>query len=212
VTISGYSDKNTRGFLHCRIEVPVASGTQMLDVFNAHFPYDQQQQCPTVVRIYEILSREFGSSLKEIPQVLLGDLNIYLDFEWPIDFLQYPLNSFTTGPFNPCGKIFAQALQAFSNPEPLNFRDVWSDKFVRNPDGKLHMSSLHLEIQSLGHTFPLFKDNALDNCRPDRILVRGDLLQVNQVLTIGGESFSVGPFKQFLSDHLGVLMAFSFKS
>ena len=184
------------------------------------------QQCPTVTKLYDLFESSFHSN--KLPQLVIGDLNTYLTFEWPIDFLIDDFSYLTVSPSNPCSPVFSKWLSekniSISSPLELpnngyssaypRFVDVWKRAFPRTPTGKLKNSNVQQEIQALGHTFPVFKSSILDNCRPDRMLLRSHpdsfAFNIISVETFGGDAIPAASGPLYISDHLGIIVELGF--
>ena len=155
------SDKNPRATLGVIVETHLGP----VRVVASHLSYDRRQQCDAVSeKLKPWLDDLWETHDKDesLGQVLLGDLNTYPDFEWPIDFLtKSPQLVEALG--NPC--VGTTRIES-SKTESL-FRDAWevlsSDKTddddVSNPNG---------------WTFPNPETMDLDPARPDRLLVRSE--------------------------------------
>lgn len=123
-------------------------------------------------------------------QVLLGDLNTYLDFEWPADVLTEPAAHWfaaATASPNPCAAAVAaaaasegpwqgravgaagDATSAAPTPPPPPFVDAWS-------------ASHGAEA---GWTFPNTETGDLSPARCDRILLRSEALRVREAVVLG---------------------------
>ena len=218
LTVVGpYSDRNTRGVLKARVVLPNKQNVDeplYLDVFNTHLTYDDKQQCPMIVKLLEYLDQEY---ITDINQIILGDLNTYLTFEWPIDFLEDPFSPLSKSQYNPCHEPFSSWITSQSSSTKNYFLDVWKEAFPRNYDGSLVSKGSKEELIALGHTFPAFKDSALTNCRPDRILRRqSNLVELLSVATFGDEPYyestHLNPIPLYLSDHLGIQVSLNFLS
>lgn len=154
--------------------------------------------------------------------ILLGDLNTYFDFEWPMDTLTRPDDSFTVSSFNPCGEVNRRfsflrsqevlktgqtSYEGFSVDQPVSLKrknvatmvDVYSR--VTNDAPRRPLSS----------TFTNFRDfRVQDNSRPDRILVGKDsILRPCNLETFGADSFTHDGQQAYPSDHRGVMATFA---
>ncbi len=74
-------DPNRRACLYARIKTPDG---QSIGAFVTHLSYVREQQKANVLDIIEFTKK------KPTPQILLGDLNIYNDYQEPIDLLHRP--------------------------------------------------------------------------------------------------------------------------
>ncbi|KAJ8601503.1 hypothetical protein CTAYLR_006728 [Chrysophaeum taylorii] len=144
------SDRNPRTTLGARVATPLGT----LRVVASHLSYDRDQQCRAVRdHLKPWLDGLWDSDKNVRAQVLLGDLNIYPDFEWPIDTLELaPDVRAALG--SPCA---AGGSTTTTTKNPPVFVDAWTA--TRNDDP--------------GWTFPNPETLHLDPARPDRVLVRG---------------------------------------
>lgn len=179
------TDLNQRVVLQATIEV---SPSYSLNVFAAHFSYADVTQCRHALEIVEFM-HTFAQSL---PQLLLGDLNIYIDFE-------YPLHLFTGVPIDSTSRCLSVWQQRTNYSQIINepwwndrrqFRDVWK---TLHPDEK-------------GFTF-LSNTPGLDSCRPDRILIGSEEVREENVRIVDTKNSSLQ-----LSDHHGLIADFSLRS
>jgi len=165
VTMQRSSDLNTRAALHARID---AGDGLLVDVVNTHLTYDDRLQCFMVPVLASVAqSVRDANPDPSSTTVLLGDMNTYIDFEWPMDFLTVEPDAWQAAPYNPCARAFS-----WFRRRP-RFVDAWHEAYPRGEDGLvLAGDSLADEIAAIGHTFPSFEhDRPIDDCRPDRILV-----------------------------------------
>ena len=216
--VGQYSDRNTRGVLRGRISIPNRDNPDeelFMDFFNTHLTYDDKQQCPMIIKLLDYLEDYYDEN-ENIPQIIVGDLNTYLTSEWPIDFLENPFSPLSKSSYNLCYSQFSKWIESHQdNENKPYFSDVWNEAFPRNDDGTITSRNSKDEINALGHTFPVFKDSPLTNCRPDRILRRkSDNVNLLSVATFGDEPWTdsnhLNPEPHYLSDHLGIEVNFDF--
>ena len=207
------SDRNTRGLLRAQIAHPSPDGGDpvLWEMFSTHLTYDEHQQCAMVTKLVDELD-QFSSKAPDMLQVIAGDMNTYLTFEWPMEFIMDPYSPISSYHGNPCRDPFDRWRE--SHPKTsrvsLTYADIWDEAFPRNSDGRLPQSTEHLEMQALGHTFPVFKTSPQTNCRPDRVLRRVvDGVELLMVKTFGRASSKTAPM--YLSDHLGVFLGLDLK-
>lgn len=128
----------------------------------AHLSYDRRQQCDSVSTILRPWLDGLWGREQVLGQVLLGDLNTYPDYEWPLDALTLePEILRTVG--GPCA---AEAPLVLEGPP---FVDAWAR--ARPLDA--------------GATFPNPETMNLDATRPDRILARGPGLRPRGAFVLG---------------------------
>ena len=67
---------------------------RLVDVIVTHLSYDAPEQCRQVAHLRRFLDQDrttaalhAPSLLPRRPQIVMGDFNIYQDFEWPMEFL-----------------------------------------------------------------------------------------------------------------------------
>lgn len=102
----GSTDLNHRVFIHVELAVPAArlglastATEQPLHVLAAHWTYDTSGQCMAARQMLA-----YADALPpDAPVVMLGDFNIYLGFEYPMDLLTLDMpESLRDSPLNPC--------------------------------------------------------------------------------------------------------------
>ncbi len=113
---------DSRVVLYARVLTPSSSVTSSssnspspVDVFVTHWPVSDREQCTAAMQTKHFADRVWNQKasgsgsggVERVPQVLTGDMNVYFDFDWPIDFL--------------FGRVLANAA--------LN--KCWSDSFAR---------------------------------------------------------------------------------
>eukprot|EP00656_Telonema_subtile_P015827 TRINITY_DN18323_c0_g1_i2.p1 TRINITY_DN18323_c0_g1~~TRINITY_DN18323_c0_g1_i2.p1 ORF type:complete len:328 (-),score=76.56 TRINITY_DN18323_c0_g1_i2:21-1004(-) len=172
-------DPSRRVVLHATVQLPAGTTIQVL---NAHFSWADWQQCDSV----RVL-KEYVATLSMQACVLLGDLNVYFGYDWPLDSLLHDsatVAALASIPSNPCSQ--AQQLGLSSNTP--RFAD-----------------SLGLLGKSSQPTFSNVDEfNSLDNdnpaSQPDKVLVAGPLV------VIAGSTFGLQEAAGAVepSDHLGV--------
>mmetsp|Transcript_8428 Transcript_8428/g.13700 ORF Transcript_8428/g.13700 Transcript_8428/m.13700 type:complete len:459 (-) Transcript_8428:253-1629(-) len=161
VSLKGGSPRNRRIF-YARIQLPVIGE---LLFFVTHLTYEESKQCAQMMNVINYLDTFDDNTI----QIVVGDLNTYFDFEWPIDLATRPINDFSFHKYNPCSQVAKSAFNGATST--AKFRDVWEDVY---PD----LSRFP------GSTFPNFQDQRaahLDPCRPDRILVRRNVAAENLI-------------------------------
>ena len=77
------SDRHPRTALGVLAETPFGN----LRVVAAHLSYDRRQQCDSVSTILRPWLDALWGREEALGQVLVGDLNTYPDYEWPLDAL-----------------------------------------------------------------------------------------------------------------------------
>jgi len=174
------SDANPRASLAALVQTPLGR----LRVAASHLSYDRNQQCLSVFEQFAPwLDRLWETDAHgTIGQVVLGDLNTYSDFEWPIDALTSDYDTLRAIG-GPCvDRIGAQnELPRLKAPR---FVDAWTST---NTGGKA------------GWTFPSPESMLLDPSRPDRVLVRSQKLRPWQTLITGCDKIVNTDFQ--VSDH-----------
>ncbi len=197
VALKGGSPRNRRIF-YARINVPIIGEILF---FVTHMTYEESKQCAQMMAVLNYLETFDEDAIK----ILVGDLNIYFDFEWPLDLATRPVNKFTFHKYNPCSRAAAE--NGLKTGAPARYRDAWED--VYNDLSRFP-----------GSTFPNFQDDRaahLEPCRPDRILIQNSdkaksLITCDTYL-FGQETFSwsgkdaAGIPRQGMkmSDHKGVM-------
>jgi len=187
----------------------------LVDVLVTHLSYDAGEQCRQIVQVRRYLDEKLEICEKDLstpdasilrgstqswgsisnslfrPQILMGDLNIYRDFEWPMDYLTaYDSDSFelihssidenhrhekgnARGQRVGCSAHWRRQMGSSSSSpsgghkarQAGGFQDVWDSAG----------SSGHSE----GWTFPNLKSATNDPARCDRILVRSSVPQTH---------------------------------
>ena len=133
-----------------------------LRVVAAHLSYDRRQQCDSVSTILRPWLDALWGREEALGQVLVGDLNTYPDYEWPLDALTLePEILRLVG--GPCA---ADAPLVLEGPP---FVDAWAR--TRPLDS--------------GATFPNPETMNLDAARPDRVLARGLGLRPRAAAVLG---------------------------
>jgi endonuclease/exonuclease/phosphatase family metal-dependent hydrolase len=152
------SDRNPRTALGVLAETPFGN----LRVVAAHLSYDRRQQCDSVSTILRPWLDALWGREEALGQVLVGDLNTYPDYEWPLDALTLePEILRLVG--GPCA---ADAPLVLEGPP---FVDAWAR--TRPLDS--------------GATFPNPETMNLDVARPDRVLARGLGLRPRAAAVLG---------------------------
>ena len=187
-------DRNPRVILAPLVNISSAeSGVGLVRVLSSHLSYEKMEQCRTVplVRAFaDRLWQEDQAAHGFVPQLIMGDLNTYFDFEWPFDVLTEPEGHLNSSPLHPCGATFANGAGhggKSGTPFPA-FKDVWTST---------------KPASDAGYTFPNPETaTALPPARCDRILSRGfDLLskalEPSRTAVIGCEPMA----GTYMSDH-----------
>lgn len=213
--LSDSADKNPRVTLGAVIRTPIGD----LRVVASHLSYDRQQQCRAVGdRLQPWLDRLWVSGDREstVGQLLLGDLNIYPDFEWPLDELQHGKDVYDAlrSPCQQPGEkrpkkeaetmmhetdpLLAAAAEATTKDSDL-FVDVWTATKTGSSGSGVP-----------GWTFPNPEKMNLDPARPDRLLLRSTQVKPVNAAIYGCESIQKDPEKDptYLSDHRLVVVDF----
>jgi endonuclease/exonuclease/phosphatase family metal-dependent hydrolase len=163
-----------RKVLHAAISVPASAGvSRMLDVFNTHVTYVDVAQCAQIVQLLRFMNSVAESSSAS-EQVLMGDFNSYMDWEFHLDLLSRPLHHSLYSD-NPCVAQWAGLNLDPRQLQQLLFPQSVSDSLVQSGAAfrDLHSSVYPNAVTHPGLTFPTFTDaRVADPCRPDRILVR----------------------------------------
>ena len=67
---------------------------RLVDVIVTHLSYDAPEQCRQVAHLRRFLDQDRTTAALHAPslpprrpQIVMGDFNIYQDFEWPMEFL-----------------------------------------------------------------------------------------------------------------------------
>mmetsp|Transcript_18184 Transcript_18184/g.27436 ORF Transcript_18184/g.27436 Transcript_18184/m.27436 type:complete len:541 (-) Transcript_18184:34-1656(-) len=177
------SDRNPRTTLALTVQIPTGKhSTIALRVIASHLSYDRTQQCDavrdTLKPWLDDLLMDDHSSRDVSNQLLLGDLNVYPDFEWPADILSKSQN-LLDALGGPCWSNRPPKQNQQKNDFPV-FVDVWEHYSGRgdsiSPDSKttsIQTSVQHFNSYNLdGWTFPNPETLNLDAARPDRVLLR----------------------------------------
>ena len=167
------SDRNPRTALGVLAATPFGN----LRVVAAHLSYDRRQQCDSVSTILRPWLDALWGREEALGQVVVGDLNTYPDYEWPLDALTLePEILRLVG--GPCA---ADAPLVLEGPP---FVDAWAR--TRPLDA--------------GATFPNPETMNLDAARPDRVLARGLGLRPRAAAVLGCD-FVEGAKGHAPSDH-----------
>lgn len=164
-----------RALLHVVIDVSSVLGaaTPQADVFVAHFPVYDAEQCHSALALWRAVQ-----GLPARPHILLGDFNVYFDFEHPLGLLTRPLPPEALWPADPCGAAWAalsiaERARQRAGPHFTDAFDSIHGTHVRraSPGGEARWWGGPAPV--LGTTFSNFDDYRLaDPSRPDRILWR----------------------------------------
>jgi len=196
-------DRNPRVILAPLINV---TGVGLVRVFSSHLSYEKMEQCRTVPLLRKFADSlwvsdraNFGEGRDDfvVPQLIVGDLNTYFDFEWPFDILTEPAGHLMRSPLHPCAAQFHDSGVQLDGSTPA-FGDAWeSVKPSSDP----------------GYTFPNPEtSNSLPPARCDRILFRGfdalldDALVPNRAAVVGCEPLGMSGIH--MSDHRFVVADF----
>jgi len=184
-------DTNKRICLHTLVNT---STIGLINIFVTHLTYGDKGQCMSVIKLFNF-TNSFDPG---IPQILLGDMNTYFDFEWPLDFLTGQGLQFVKHKMNPCSLYWKEISFSSLGMErwnPVYFSDAW-EQFINT----------HTKLLLSGNTFTTFDDQ--DPSRPDRILVRSEFLLVTKVSIFGNNFIVTSNATTNPSDHRGVLAYF----
>eukprot|EP00026_Physarum_polycephalum_P007153 Phypoly_transcript_07209.p1 GENE.Phypoly_transcript_07209~~Phypoly_transcript_07209.p1 ORF type:complete len:439 (+),score=51.74 Phypoly_transcript_07209:338-1654(+) len=139
-----------------------------INFFVTHFSLNDIEQCTHALMLWEHLN----SFPPDVPQILVGDMNTYFDFEWPMDLLTQGLTLFMLGPLNPCSNVLKKNLVHRMN-QTLNYhvvKDAWEELYPAIPKNE-HMPASDRWWGSWaappGHTFSNYDDQ--DPSRTDRL-------------------------------------------
>lgn len=190
------------------MDIPFLPDSPVL-FYVTHLSYDDLQQCHSIPQLVHELEKAANST-----QIIMGDMNTYLDFEWyvavalliltdimdyirPMDILTKPWHRLTfDSKHNPC----AASNAALLNTTFVSFSDVWEEH------ARKHSLPMHQ-----GQTFPILRGQQflMDPCRPDRILFRNapgaaKILKLINVETLTG----IGGSHEVISDHAAVVATF----
>jgi len=173
----------------------------LVDVLVTHLSYDAGEQCRQIVQLRRFLDEKLdicerqpmpdASVLRGAtqirqrmthspfrPQILMGDFNIYRDFEWPMDYL----TALDSDSFN----LIHSGVEDISRKQKDNTKSTkvgcsphWRRQMTSPSDGRKarHAGGFHdvwenVGTSSEGWTFPNLKSATNDPARCDRILVR----------------------------------------
>ena len=182
--------KDQRVLLHVVVEV--GSGVEV-DVFTSHWPVYDYEQCHTALQIRNVTER-VRAEHPERAQILLGDLNVYFDFEYPIRLLTHPFSRLTHGNTSPCAPVQsafphlgsppgAPWIDAFDASHPILIPTAPPSRAPSSGESGQALPERWwgAPMPPLGLTFPTFTDTRIqDGSRPDRILFRPPLRQDDQ--------------------------------
>ncbi len=84
-------------------------------------------QCRHTVLLWKFMQ----SFPREIPQILVGDMNTYFDFEWPVDFLTKGFTPFMLSKHNPCSSVLNLEKERMGQQAHFDevFTDVWEEVY-----------------------------------------------------------------------------------
>jgi endonuclease/exonuclease/phosphatase family metal-dependent hydrolase len=164
-----------------------------VDVFSVHMGIFDVQQCHAATQLRALVD---ASTARR--QIVLGDFNAYIDWEWPLDWLVEPRDSaWLRSPVHPCHRQFQVAAGQVNNRTSERFVDAWP----------------HLMPSSVvGNTFTNFEDARKEDCsRPDRVLSRG-ALEPRHIYLFGDQAIGKRNGQSiYPSDHRGLLVSFEFQ-
>jgi endonuclease/exonuclease/phosphatase family metal-dependent hydrolase len=135
---------DSRVVLYARVSTPSSSSSSSspVDLFVTHWPVSDREQCTAALQTKHFVDRVWhreASGRERVPQVVTGDLNVYFDFEWPIDFLR--------------GRVLANAA--------LN--KCWSDSFARAFERRDSETGVCLHLKLFDYDFGgIYISRALD--------------------------------------------------
>ena len=188
-------DRNPRVILAPLVNV---SGIGPVRVLSSHLSYEKMEQCRTVPLVRAFADKLWHADQKTydgvVPQLLVGDLNTYFDFEWPFDYLTEPSGHISRSPLNPCATHFKDSGYVPDAAIPP-FSDAWET--VKS---------------DAGYSFPNPEtSNTLPPARCDRILERGfklltQSLRPRRAAVLGCEAIDMQG--TYMSDHRYVVADF----
>ena len=206
-----------RIILYALIKIPIIG---YIDVFAVHFDLEAQNQCWNIKQLIQIVN-DYKLKHPDRLQIILGDFNTYLDFQYPMDLLTLNLQ-------NKDNEILKQYLE--SKCLPFNVRST--KKIKRHKD--LRQSITYSFENDIGpfndswkeiygkdidvmRTFTNFEDYRIEDYTiTDRILFRNGntnantnenrkLWQVCDVWIVGDSTLNIKNSYIFPSDHRGVI-------
>jgi len=191
------ANADTRKCLNALIEIP---GLGKINFFVTHFGLDDHEQCTQASNLWRFLN----TFPKDIPKIVVGDMNTYFDFEWPVEFLTQGFSSLLLNRLNPCFQSVRAEFLLHGAENYSTLVDIWEENYpVHNSDPSTRWWAVWTAD---GNTYPNYGDN--DPSRPDRIYYAADNLKSCKVIKFGGETFTVNGKLTFPSDHMGLLATF----
>ncbi|XP_062587961.1 uncharacterized protein LOC134249646 [Saccostrea cucullata] len=160
-------DTNKRVIIHAKVRTDHSG---ILDVFVVHFSYVRQQQCENADALLHLLRER---SYRYV--VILGDMNVYNDFEWPLKLL----TSKRRTDFKGC----IPQLESFRRKRQT-FLDAWTE--------------VH-GLEEAGYTFSNMPSPGLES-RPDRIIVNSKM-EIKAASLTGDGSFYKDKYSSSISFH-----------
>lgn len=145
--------------VRAELDIP---GHSNLNVFVTHFSFDRSQQLSNVKDVKKFVMRH------ATPQILMGDLNVYLDYDAPMRELMRADD----------GSVLFRDAWLESHPHPIDQSATAEEKAKQVRRNVLIVHGLHVLMlpfySQLGYTFSSWDPHN----RADRILVRGPGIQV----------------------------------
>eukprot|EP00732_Lithocolla_globosa_P003439 Lithocolla_globosa_v1_NODE_2776_length_1872_cov_5.470556.p1 type:complete len:476 gc:universal NODE_2776_length_1872_cov_5.470556:250-1677(+) len=194
----------SRGCLQVTIDLPSLG---LVQVFNTHVTFIDTEQCRSATQLLSLLN----AFKDNITQVLLGDFNVYFDFEYPIDYLTHSSPIFELLQLNPCSSFFKDFETNYLEQSSDERGSISHTENLYGPKGPLLDTWSKLNPNSPGHTFSNYRDHRLeDPTRADRILARpADIIQVESSQLFGNSPIPDEEPVMYPSDHRGVLTVLS---
>jgi endonuclease/exonuclease/phosphatase family metal-dependent hydrolase len=200
------TDLNHRVFLHVVLDAPAPHGGSTgaggaLHILAAHWTYDTSGQCAAARQMLA-----YANALPSgEPVVMVGDFNIYLSFEFPMDYITRTIPpSFRDSLLNPCHPAHDHPKDGHKGSAGAP-PQVASDNDGGRPAFWDAFSRAHpLEEGWTFTNFELSEDADLRQqaTRPDRILVRGPpRWAVRDAFVYGDEADAKISDKVYASDH-----------
>jgi len=178
------SDRNARVCLRVTVNTSTTAGP--VDFFVTHLSYDAAEQCRQVVALRSFLD-ESAMERPHRPQILVGDLNIYRDFEWPMDYLQaLETKSYLAlhGVEDPCSRHrdppAGPPMTDGAHPGVVNNVGTFEDVWLAGNDPTRRGSDLNS-----GWTFPNLPGAENAPARCDRMLLRSSGHTVLRAALVG---------------------------
>ena len=173
-----------------------------IDVFHTHLGLNANDHCLNIIEIMNIMN-EYKIKNSNRLQILLGDFNTYLDYEYPMDIL-------TLNYKNSDNNLLKKLLH-------LKCSNIDSNKMV-NEYGPLKdaWDTIYGQKVDVMRTFTNFEDYRIEDfTRNDHIFYRHDKTEqetkqwnVCDVWIAGDESLNIDKKQTFPSDHRTVITQF----